>query len=186
VALEYLARRGIVFDRWPASLRWHPDCPRSDGTRMPAIVAMVEHATRGMVGVVRTFITADHRRHDRAALGAIGGGAVRLGVPRAGEPLAIGEGIESTAAAVVACGMPGWAALSAGGMRALILPPEATDIIIIADHDATGVGVRAAHDAASRWLAEGRRVRIAMPPEVDTDMADVLIADDMVGVRHVA
>jgi putative DNA primase/helicase len=141
---------------------------------MPAMVARIDHVTRGMVGVHRTYITPDHRRHDRATLGPIGGGAVRLGMPRAGEWLAVGEGIESTAAAVVACDMPGWAAGSAGGIRALILPPEATNIIIIVDHDANGVGQRAAQDAAERWLVERRRVRVAMPPEPDTDFNDVL------------
>jgi hypothetical protein len=99
---------------------------------------------------------------------------------------AIGEGIESTAAAVVACGVPGWAALSAGGIRALILPPEATHVLICADHDTSRVGARAAHDAAARWLAEGRRVRIAMPPVPDTDMADALVAAELMEARHVA
>jgi putative DNA primase/helicase len=153
---------------------------------MPAMVALVEHVARGIVGIHRTYISPDYRRQNRAALGPIGGGAVRLGMPRAGEWLAIGEGIESTAAAIVACGIPGWAALSAGGIRALILPPEATHIIICADHDRSGTGARAAHDAAARWLAEGRRVRIAIPPEPDTDMADALVAAELMGARHVA
>jgi putative DNA primase/helicase len=75
---------------------------------------------------------------------------------------------------MIACTMPAWAALSASGIHALILPPEATHVIICADHDASGTGERAARDAAARWLAEGRRVRIAMPPAPDTDMADLL------------
>jgi predicted DNA-binding transcriptional regulator AlpA len=47
---------------------------------------------------------------------------------------------------------------------------------------------RAAHDAAARWLAEGRRVRIALPPEPDTDFADLLVADASAAeeARHVA
>ena len=52
--------------------------------------------------------------------------------------------------------MPAWAALSAGGIRALVLPREATHVLICADHDVSGVGERAARDAAVRWLAEGR------------------------------
>jgi hypothetical protein len=40
--------------------------------------------------------------------------------------------------------------------------------------DAYHNGERAARTAAQRWLAEGRRVRLAMPPEPGTDMADVL------------
>jgi DNA primase len=68
--------------------------------------------------------------------------------------------------------MPAWAALSASGIRNLILPPEAIDVVICADHDGTGEG--AARNAAQRWLTEGRRVRIAIPPAQDTDFNDVL------------
>ena len=139
------------------------------------MIALVEHIERGIVGIHRTFLTPDYRRRDRASLGPIGGGAVRLGMLQAGEWLAVTEGIETALAVATSCNMPVWAALSAGGMRALVLPPEATHILICADHDASGVGQRAAHDAAERWLAEGRRVRIAMPPEAGTDMADVLL-----------
>jgi hypothetical protein len=184
---RYLAGRGIVLDAIPACLRYHPRCPRPDGTRAPAIVAAVEHVARGIIGVHRTYLTQDCRRRDRASLGLMTGGAVRLGMPRAGEWLAIAEGIETSFSVVAACAMPAWAALSAGGIRALILPPEATHVIICADHDASGVGARAAHDAATRWFAEGRRVRIAMPPDPDTDMADLLIAGTAATeVHHVA
>jgi len=97
--------------------------------------------------------------------------------------------IETALAVVSACGMSAWAALSAGGIRALILPGEATHILIAADHDLSGTGERAAHDAAARWLAEGRRVRISMPPEPDTDFADVLAGRVHAAIdeaRHVA
>jgi hypothetical protein len=47
-------------------------------------------------------------------------------------------------------------------------------VIILADHDANGAGERAARAAAIRWVGEGRRVRIAMPPEPGTDFADLL------------
>lgn len=92
----------------------------------------------------------------KVSLGPIGGGAVRFGMPRPGSWLAVAEGIETTLAVVMACAMPGWAALSAGGIRALILPREATHVVICADHDLNSVGQRAANDAAARWLAEGR------------------------------
>jgi hypothetical protein len=186
---RYLAGRGIVLDAIPAMLRYHPRCPRPDRTHMPAMVAPVEHVTRGIVGIHRTYLTADYRRHDRATLGPIGGGAVQLGMPRAGEWLAIGEGVETALAVVVACALPAWAALSASGIRALILRPEATHVIICADHDRSGTGERAAHDAAARWLGEGRRVRIAIPPEPGTDMADVLAGRTGAAIneaRHVA
>jgi hypothetical protein len=186
---RYLAGRRIALDAIPATLRYHPHCPRPDGARMPAMVAVVEHVERGITGIHRTFLRTDFRRHDRAALGPIAGGAVRLGMPRAGEWLAIGEGIETTLAVVSACAVPAWAAISEGGICALILPPEATHIIICADHDASGIGERAARNAAARWISEGRRVRIALPPVPDTDMADVLAGQahaEINEVHHVA
>ncbi len=112
------------------------------------------------------------QRIDRAMLGRIVGGAVRLAP--AGERLMVGEGIETTMAAMTATGQPAWAALSTSGLIALAVPPTARTVVILADHDVSGAGERAARAAAARWLAEGRRVRIAIPPTIGTDMADVL------------
>src|SRR5262249_5268943 len=88
---RYLAGRGIGLDTVPACLRWHPSCLRPDRTRMPAMVAAVEHVERGIVGIHRTYLTPDYERHDRAALGPVGSGAVRLGMPRVGGWFAVGE-----------------------------------------------------------------------------------------------
>ena len=71
--------------------------------------------------------------------------------------------------------LPAWAALSTSGLVALASPPVVRTVIILADHDANGAGERAARAAAAHWLAEGRRVRIAMPPAAGTDFNDVLI-----------
>src|SRR5262249_15597617 len=89
------------------------------------------------------------KEQQKASFGSIKGGAVRLGISRAGEWLAVGEGIETTLSVAVACAMPGLAAVSAGGIRSLVLSREATHVIICADHDASGVGERAARDAAA-------------------------------------
>ena len=62
-------------------------------------------------------------------------------------------------------------------------PPLASLVIVAADHDRNGVGERAARIAAGRWLVEGRRVRIAMPPEPGSDFNDLL---NMTVARHVA
>ena len=106
-------------------------------------------------------------------LGGASGGAVRLAP--AAEALMVGEGVETCVAAMQATGQPAWAALSTSGLTALILPPIVRQVVSLADHDANGAGERAAHKAAQRWLAEGRRARIAMPPEPGTDFNDVLL-----------
>jgi putative DNA primase/helicase len=191
--VRYLVSRGITMPP-PPTLRWSPRCWHGESRQeLPAMVAVVEHVERGIVAVHRTYIRSDGTAKGafetiKSSLGPIRGGAVRLGLPRPGEWLAIGEGIETTLAVMMACAMPGWAALSANGIRALNLPPEATHVIICADHDASGVGQRAARDAAQRWLAEGRHVRIVLPPEPGTDFADMLLADvsSTAEVRHVA
>lgn len=59
-------------------------------------------------------------------------------------------------------------------------------MIILADHDVSGAGERAARHAAARWLAEGRRVGIAMPPVSGTDFNDVLFGRALAEVTDVA
>ncbi len=173
--MGYLANRGINIPP-PATLRWSPRCWHREARQtLPAMVAVVEHVERGIVGVHRTYFTPDNRRRDRAFLGPIGGGAVRLGAVRSDEWLAVAESIENALSVTASCGIPAWAALSAGGVRALVLPPEVTKVLICADNDVNGVGQRAAQDAADRFLAEGRRVRVAIPPEANTDVNDLLL-----------
>jgi putative DNA primase/helicase len=202
IAECYLMSRGIVLDELSykalARLRFRFGCPRprddagNSVLPLPAMLALVEHSERGPLAIHATYLRTDGSAKaaiakPKAMFGPVGGGAVRLGMPRAGEWLAIAEGIETALAVATACALPAWAALSASGIRALALPREATHVVICADHDASGTGQRAAQNAAQRWLAEGRHVRIAMPPEPDTDMADALVTDaDTVGARHVA
>ena len=192
---RYLRSRGITIPP-PATLRWAPRCWHRDARQhLPAMIALVEHVEQGIVGIHRTYVRNDGsgkallpKNWQRRSLGPVKGGAVRLESPRPGEWFAIGEGIETTLSVMAACAMPGWSALSEGGIRALILPAEATHVLICADHDANNIGQRAAHDAAERWLTEGRRVRVAIPPEPDTDFNDVLTAAGYAKaeVRHVA
>lgn len=151
-------------------LRWHRSC-KFGINRVPCMVALFRNVvTDKPTAVHRTCISTG----ERMALGPIAKAAIKLWPLNGSEALAVGEGIETVLAVSISCSMPAWAAISANGVRALVLPPEATHIVICADHDASGTGECAAHDAAARWVAEGRRVRIAMPPEPDTDMADVL------------
>ena len=79
-----------------------------------------------------------------------------------GAPLLIGEGIETALSGMQMSGHPAWAALSTSGLRALDLPEDVRDIIVLADGD--DAGEAAALDCGWRWKREGRRVRIARPP----------------------
>lgn len=196
VVSHYLASRGIVLDRCPVSLRFHARCRRpkdEDGkflAPLPAMLALVEHVERGPVAVHATYLKSNGAskaeiEKAKAIFGPVAGAAVRFGEPRAGQWLAIAEGIETALSVAVACLTPVWAALSAGGIKNLVLPQEASHVVICADNDASGAGQRNAHDAAARWLAEGRRVRIALPPEPDADFNDMLTGCNTAEINEV-
>jgi DNA primase len=72
---------------------------------------------------------------------------------------------------MLATSHPTWAALSTSGLRALDLPSDVRDVIVLADGD--DAGEAAARDCAWRWKREGRRVRIARPPQ-GMDFNDLL------------
>jgi putative DNA primase/helicase len=175
---RYLAGRCITIPLSP-SLRWAGSLRRPDGTTRPAVVARVDSLDGELIGVQRTWLDRDAggtwKRRDRAMLGRAAGGAVRLAP--ATEMLLIAEGIETALAAMQATAQPAWAALSAFGVTALRLPPVVRRVIILADHDRSGAGERAAQTAAQRWRAEGRTVSVWISPYVDTDVNDLLRAE---------
>jgi putative DNA primase/helicase len=176
----YLAGRGIGTAP-PSVLRYAPTLRRPDGSEQPAVVARVDDVNGRLIGVHRTWIAQDQfgrwHRLDRASLGPIRGGGVRLASPA--ETLMVGEGIETCLAAMQATKKPAWAALSTSGMVGLILPSFVRSVIVLADHDRSGAGERAAYAAAARWVAEGRTVRVAVPPERGTDFNDVLLRGEV-------
>ena len=171
----YLASRGLHAPT-PTRLRFHAGLRYPSGGLWPAMVARV---TRGAddapLGIHRTFLARDGNgkapvEPQRMMLGPCRGGAVRLGMPN--DVLMVGEGIETCLAATQATGQPAWAALSTSGMRSLDLPTDVHDVIVLADGDEAGEA--AARDCALRWKREGRRVRIARPPQ-GLDFNDVLL-----------
>jgi putative DNA primase/helicase len=141
------------------------------------MLARVDGADGKFAAVHRTWLLPDGSgkaalREPKWSLGPTKGAAVRLAP--LGPVLALAEGIETALTAIVA-GVPAWAALSVGGIERFVLPREVVEIIIIADHDRSGIGERVAQRASQRFLAEGRRVRFAQPPEPGTDLNDVLL-----------
>jgi hypothetical protein len=179
IAEAYLRHCGIVLVTIPSCLRFHPACPHPCGKHFPAMVALVEREGSGFIGIHRTFLKPDGLGKamvvpDKAGLGRVGGGAVRLAEARPGAWLALAEGIETTLSVMVATGLPAWAGLSAVGLEKVILPSTERAILICADNDDNGVGQRAARAAAERLVAEGRRVRLAIPPQPGMDFNDVL------------
>ena len=172
----YLPSRGIHLTP-PDALRFHA------GLKHPLRRHLAGNGGAGDAAVSTTFrwrstapslpATASGKAPvdpQKMMLGPCRGGAVRLA--HAGDVLMVGEGIETCLAAMQARGLPAWAALSTSGLLALDLPPDVRDVIVLADGDEAGEA--AARGAALRWKREGRRVRIACPPQ-GLDFNDMLM-----------
>jgi hypothetical protein len=171
---RYLASRGIRIPP-PSSIRFHPRLKHRSGRRWPAMIALVTNGTTGdAIGIHRTYLRPDGAGKAplvpaKMMLGPCRGGVVRLGDSRG--KLLIGEGIETCLSAMQATGIPTWSALSTSGLRALDLPAEIHEVIVLADGDDPGEA--AARDCTRRWRREGRSVRIARPPR-GLDFNDLL------------
>ena len=168
IAERYLHARGVGHVASAPALRFAAALPHSQAPgRFPCLVAGVQDAHGGFLGVQRTYLDSTGAgkadvEPARASLGSLSGGAVRLAEPEHGR-LLVGEGIESTAAATALFDLPGWAALGTSGLRAIVLPEHVRDVVIAADRDPNGAGLGAAADLDERLEAEGRRVEIRAP-----------------------
>ena len=179
IAERYLHARGVGHVAVAPSLRFSPALwHREAGQSFPAIVAGIQDVHGAFRGGHRIWLAPDGS--DKAnvdpvkkSLGSTAGGAVRLAEPEHGR-LLVGEGIETTAAAMVLFDLPGWAALGTGGLRNVELPRCIRDVVIAADKDFDGAGQLAAAALAERLEAEGREVEIQLPPFIG-DWNDVLL-----------
>lgn len=178
----YLRARGIEPGRLaggvPPTIRSHSGLRHADTGRMfPAMVAAVQDGERRVTGVHRTFLAPDGAGKAPVAAakkmaGAVWGGAIRL-CP-AESTLCVAEGIETALSVALASGLPVWAAGSLGNMAALDLPPVVKDVVLCVDGDGDRGALETAIDKAQAFhAAQGRRVRIARPPE-GTDFNDML------------
>jgi len=172
--------------RWYESLRY----VHADGSAefLPGIVARVENSLGELVALHRTFLTLHGQKADVPApkkltkpafKGAVNGAAIRLFEPEPEGQLIIGEGTETTLAAIHLWGIPGWAAISAGGMEQVCLPPLDTvrDVVIAVDHDSEKNGKKRGREAglklADRLTAEGRNVQLVQPICEGSDIDDI-------------
>jgi hypothetical protein len=176
----YLRSRAITLPP-PPTLRFHRSLKHGQsGGWWPGMVGIVTDVEDQFVAVHRTFLRPDGSGKapiapDKMSLGPVGGGAIRL-APLAPKIL-VGEGIETCLSAMQVTGIPAWSAISAVNMRdKLKLPAEVKEVVILVDRDKTGTGERAARAAASRWIPEGRKVRLAYPP-TGKDFNDALMGN---------
>jgi hypothetical protein len=185
-AEAYLHGRGLTAPP-QSDLAYHPDLADRESRRgYDGLVGIVRDLAGQIIGLQRIYLAPDSEQPDRIGkapiasprkmLGRMAGGTVRLAPIRDDGLLALSEGIETGLAAMTACpGVPVWAALSTTGLEQVRLPPEARRVLILADHDASGAGLRAAEAAASILRGQGRAVAITLPAEPGQDINDVLL-----------
>lgn len=173
---QYMKRRGLSITQYPATLRFHESLKYKhddmDYGFFPAMLAMVQSLNGDMVCVHRTYLSnlnngkAEVPKPKKlmpcAISGATKGAAIRL-FPAA-KRLALAEGIETALAFSQLTGIASWATVSAVGMENIQLPAEVEEVYLCVDVDSKGRGEQAVDVAATRLLAEDRKIFKAIPP----------------------
>jgi putative DNA primase/helicase len=174
----YLRNRGIAIVPDCAMLLPAKETARLVGPRFPAMVVPITNAGGLLQGCQVTILIKDATAKATGAngdikrtYGTITGGFVRLGKIDPDATLIIGEGVESTLAAMQLTGFGGIATLGTANMKT-VEPPPCSEIIIAADNDAPGR--EAATALAQRLAVPGRKVRVAIPDGEGCDWNDEL------------
>jgi putative DNA primase/helicase len=118
------------------------------------MVAAVRDVAGKLKGVHLTYITADGRKafgdRSRLMFGAVSGCSVQLAPLTVHGVLCVGEGIETSASFADFKGVPTWAALSTSGLQNFTPPAGVRKLLIAADSDDAGAGLKAATALAQR------------------------------------
>ena len=176
----YLRHRGIpVCPSTGLRTAFKCYCADSDPRFRPAMLALVTDAKGAAVNLHRTYLTEDGRKAPvepvrRLMPGPMPAGvAVRLAEP--GPVMGIAEGIETALSASRLFGLPVWAALTANRLAVWVPPPEAREVVVFGDNDASYTGQEAAFHLAKTLTTGGLSVRVEVPSKVGTDWNDVLM-----------
>lgn len=172
-------KRGILLESLPASLKFIPHAYNfTAGGFHPAMIASICDVNGKIIAAHCTFLnpeTGDKLQgkdiKSRLIFGGCRGGAIRL--TEATERLALCEGIED-GLSILQCAPDWavWACAGTSGFRAVQIPESVRELLICGDRDEAGM--QAAHELSARMVSEGKKVRIAMPPEGVKDFNDLL------------
>jgi hypothetical protein len=179
----YLRSRGITPpEPAPECLRFAPKLRHPNEQFFPAMIALPTSPKTGapVGGIQRTFLSWSgngkaqvKRGEQKLSLGPCRGGVIRLAEPIDGEPLLIGEGIETVLTVMEATGLPGWATLGTSGLANLELPDTITEIILLAENDG-GPNEKALSEVLPELIARGVGAPIARPPTGLKDFNDLV------------
>jgi putative DNA primase/helicase len=178
VVETYLRMRRISAEI-PPSIRFLPNhFHKPTHTYWPVMLAAISDAKGRMLALHRTYLAPDGSakaqvQPPKMTLGQVAGLACHLATPS--NDMAVAEGIETALSVQLATGIPTWAALSAGGLRRLILPSAPNAGLVTIGADADVVGIQAARIAAHRWKSEGRQLRVIVPSRPGTDFNDLIM-----------
>jgi putative DNA primase/helicase len=171
------------------------DSNRLTGRNFPAMVLPIIN-TKGLVGAHVTWLSRDGKSKlstdkPKKMFGPIKGGWIPLCPSDPDKPSIMAEGIENAlSASQIAGGIPAIAAGSAGNMKH-IPPPPCSELIIAADNDENGTGLKEAKEAAEALTGQSRVIRIAVPRRPDDwnkksfDWNNALVrGEDLDDLRH--
>lgn len=188
---KYLWNRGLV----PApcsDIRFHPAAPRKAPWSImagdpepppphPAIVCLARNGRGEPRGIHVTYVTEEGRKafgdRTRLMFGPMAGCALRTEPIGADGQLAVGEGLETCGAFALHRRVPTWPTFSTSGLANFEVPLEVRCLLIAADNDANGAGLRAAETLAERAMRKCR-VEIHMPEQVG-DWDDALMRSEV-------
>ena len=186
VTVQYLSHRGLEDAHWLGQVRIRlPDRFSPEGTRAVMITPMRRDGN--ICGIQQAFIDDEGQKLDRKMLGRKG--VFRLPQPPAASPLPLtisaqekggmlllGEGFETTAAAIQASGLPGIVAYDVGGVQKWAMEQAeaaqkpanrgtAVPVIgVLVDRDNNKVGQRGGRYAISSLDEAGLAARYLEPP----------------------
>lgn len=203
----YLLKRGIPADCIPSTLRFHPGLKyihgkeKADLGTFPCLLAPIKDKNGYILSIHRIFLTNEGEKAPvpdakkmMPKCGYLGGSAIKTYAP--GEVLGVGEGIETVLAARAATGMPVWPCVSAVLMELVDIPETVRHVVIWADLDRSGTGLKSAQILGERLTALGKTFEICMPnmpiPEGSkgVDWLEVWLAQGAEGfpvhLRHLA
>lgn len=194
----YLQGRGLPLDTLPAQIRqaqtpyWTstPEGVPQMLCTAPAMIAAITLPDGELQGLHYTYLQWENgtwgklnaRLADGTALpakkmfarsaGSLKGAAVHMAAPDPQGRLLVAEGIETALAARALFGVPAIAALSAWGMRHLIIPNGVKELYVCADHDHSRTGFHAANALAVRAIKQGIAAHLWQPSTAGFDALD--------------
>ena len=186
---------GRPIDQHPATRAWWlnrvgfiPNCPDLravddcwhdvERRRFPAMVAFVRGPDGSFVNLHRTYLTIQGEKAPvekprlLMKLSLPKGSAVRLCGHT--DTLGIGEGIETSSAAMTLHAVPAWAALNADNLAAFNPPEGVARLLVFGDNDPKFSGQVAAYSLGRRQAANNLETEVMIPPTPGQDWRDVL------------